>query len=114
MAYIIPIIIVAGLLYLMVVTWVFYLAIMTLKRHRENLTTPAKFFAYPIIYLGLAVDVVFNVIAGSVFFLEPPKQLLFTGRVESHMHRTNWRGKLARWFCFHFLDMFDPDGKHCG
>lgn len=105
-----------GCLWLTLMTWVFYLAIMNLKRNRKKLSTQAYIFAYPALATGLLLDVLFNLVVGSILFLELPQytkgEWLFTGRVSRWNNYTNWRGKLAFWFCMYFLDPFE-DGGHC-
>ena len=95
--------------------WTMYLAVMNLKRNRDKATTTAKVFAYPMIAVGLIIDVLFNVFIGSLLFLELPQfdRLLFTARLSYHKDDGNWRQSIARWFCDNFLNPFDPTGEHC-
>lgn len=97
-------------------TWVQYLSIMNLKRNRDKLTKPAKVIAYPLLVIGLITDMIYNIVVGSILFVEPPKELLFTSRLKRHINEsTGWKQKLALWFCKNFLNPFDPDpdGNHC-
>ena len=103
----------------MSVTWVLYLAVMSIKMERDELkakgksfTWQQKIFGYPTVAVMLLADVVFNVTVGSLLFLEPPTQLLFTSRCQKHMHRKDFRGRLARSFCKYLLDPFEIGG-HC-
>lgn len=100
---------------LLPLVWTFYLAVMHLDtaRRQGQLTTAAKVAGYPVLLIGLAVDVAFNATWGSLLFLEPPRELLFTARVSRLNDDTGWRGKLACWICLELLDPFDPSGKHC-
>jgi hypothetical protein len=102
----------SGLFY---ITFALYLTMMHLKSARDHgkLTTASKFFGYPLLIIGLIVDVIFNVVAGTIMFIEIPKEFLFTTRVSRLNDGTDWRGKLANWFCEQLLDPFDPAGKHC-
>ena len=100
--------------YLLMTTLVFYLAIMNLKRNHKQITKTAWFFMIPIIIVGLAFDVVLNVLVGSVIFWELPKELVYTSRLQRHIKNSSgWRLRRAEWFCYHILDSFDPSGKHC-
>jgi len=92
--------------------WMHYLAVMNLKRHEAILTIPAKIVGYPILGVGYVLDFIWNIIS-SIFFLEPPRSWLFTGRVQYHIASDTWKGIQARWWCRHFIDSFDPDGSHC-
>jgi len=107
--------IIFGIFWLTSLTWIFYLAIMNLKKEKKNLRLGAKILGYPMLILGFFLDVMFNIIVGSIMFLEFPriKELLFTARVSRHNDSPTWRGNVARWFCTHLLDQFDPSGKHC-
>jgi hypothetical protein len=97
-------------------TWVFYLAIMNLDRNKKKLTVWAKVFGYPVLLVGLVLDVLFNAVIGSVLFLELPRldlgEWLFSGRVSRWNASKYWRGDMARFFCSNFLDPFD-EGGHC-
>lgn len=97
------------------VVWAWYLSVMHLKTaHDAGVLTPAaKALGYPWLAIGLAVDVAFNALYGSLMFLEPPRELLFTSRVSRLSARSDWRGRLARWICAELLDPFDPAGRHC-
>lgn len=94
------------------VTWIFYLAVMDLKKAREagRITKIAGMFAYVVLGIGYVFDFLFNVLS-SFIFLELPHELLFTARVSRHIKETGWRANLARWFCENFLDPFDAG--HC-
>ena len=98
-----------GLFY---ITLIFYLAVMSLARH-EKYNLFQKIIFYPIVVIGLVVDVLFQISVGTVLFLEEPKDWLFTARLIRHVKKDNWRGKLARFMCKNLLDLFDPSGSHC-
>lgn len=100
---------------LMPVMWTLYLAVMHLDtaRRRGTLTTASKVVGYPILFIGLAFDVMFNAVWGSLLFLEPPREWLFTDRVSRWNDDEKWRGAVARWICDELLDPFDPRGQHC-
>ena len=85
--------------------WVFYLAVMNLKRARDagTLTKPAL--------------VLVNVVVASVLFLEPPhyQRPTLSARLGYHLrYSSNWRYKLSLWIVRNLLDSFDPSGKHVG
>jgi hypothetical protein len=104
-----------GIILAIPLTWGFYLSIMHLKSARDQgrLTVGARILGYPWLVVGLVVDVLFNLIVGSIMFLEPPRELLFTSRVSRLNDQRGWRGALARWVCKELLDPFDPAGRHC-
>lgn len=95
-------------------TWGAYLSVMHLKAARDagRLTPAAKVLGYPWLAVGLLLDVVFNVVVGSLLFAELPREFLFTTRVSRLNDRPGRRGDLARWFCSQLLDPFDAGG-HC-
>lgn len=100
-----------GLIFTM---WPMYLAGMNLKRNKDKLSWETKLVAYPFFFLGLFWDVVFNFIYGTVIYIEPPKELLFTKRCQRHLKGDGWRQKVAHWHCSKWLNPFDPDDEgHC-
>lgn len=97
------------------ITWLFYLAVMNLKRAKDagTLSKVALVMGYPILLVGLVLDALLNVTVMTVLFLEPPREWLVTARLKRHAEVFGpWRGDLARWFAKHLLDVFDPSGKH--
>lgn len=102
----------AGALYAL---WLFYLAVMNLKRARNDgtLTKVAYVMGLPMLILGLALDCLVNLTVMTVLFLELPRETLVTGRLQRHARNgTGWRQKLAIWFAVHTTDAFDPSGPH--
>lgn len=102
------------LMLLLWATWGAYLSVMHLKVARDagKLTPAAKALGYPWLAVGLVLDVVFNAVIGSLVFLEPPREWLFTSRVSRWNDEPGRRGDLARWICNELLDPFDAGG-HC-
>ena len=95
--------------------WSLYLAVMyldTVKR-QGRLTPAAKVIAMPLLWVGLGVDVSFNLVWGTMIFLDIPREWLFTSRISRLNDLSTWRGELARWVCRELLDPFDPEGEHC-
>lgn len=57
--------------------------------------------------IGLALDVAFNLVAGTIMFVELPREWLFTTRAERHFRNSDgWRLKLAQWWAV-TLNTFD-------
>lgn len=95
--------------------WIFYLAVMNLKRAKDTvgLSTPAKVFGYPVLFLGWALDFLANVFPFTIFMLDLPKELTVTARLNRYMREdTGWRKRFTMWFAKSLLDDFDPSGKH--
>lgn len=108
---------VAGGYALAVATWLFYLAVMAISPHKDNLHPVAKAHAYVLLVVALALDVTLNVVVGTALFLDPPRELLMTDRLKRYVSSESadsWRRVTAGWICKHLLDQFDPDGDHCG
>lgn len=115
--------IVLGAYALLVATWVMYLAVMNLKRHRAGMHWVAKAHAYPLVAVGLVFDAAVNVAIGTLLFADLPKEWLLTARLKRYhnaraanyepRHAGTWRARLAGWICSHLLDQFDPSGDHC-
>lgn len=97
------------------VLWALYLAVMCLKRARDEgtLTSTAYALGLPLLFIGLAVDALCNLVVLTVLFAEVPRELLVTSRLKRHYLRgKGWRKKLAIWFAIHMTDAFDPSGPH--
>ena len=93
-------------------TWIFYGAIMHLRENKEALTGSAKFFGFQVLFIGVILDALFNVIIGTISFAEIPHEALFTARCDRWLKSETWRGKLARYFCSQLLDPLQTGG-HC-
>lgn len=52
-------------------------------------------------YVGKGLDIVWNVIVGTIAFREFPRETLFTSRCKRHKQKPigDWRGDRARWWC---------------
>lgn len=94
--------------------WLFYLAVMNLKRVRDlGLLSPlALAFGTPILVIGLVLDLIVNVAVMTVILLELPQETTVTARLKRHNRESSgWRKAVAVWF-EPLLDPFDPSGDH--
>jgi len=94
--------------------WIFYLAVMNLKRAKNAgmLTRTAKALGYPVLFVGWILDAFVNVFVLTLVMLELPRELLVTTRLKRHnRYGRGWRKSFARWF-EPLLDPFDPSGDH--
>ena len=98
-----------------VFTWAYYLAMCSLKRTNEADAIPKflKPLAYVLLAGFLVADCIFNLIVGTIVFLQLPRQWLFTSRCKENQDRWDWRRDAARWWCANWLNPFDPSGRHC-
>ena len=66
-------------LLLLYALWVFFLAVMSLKRAKDAglLTTTAKCFGYPVLFAGLLLDFLANTLVLTVLLLELPRGCRF-------------------------------------
>ena len=104
-------------LLLVYATWVYYQAVMNLKRVNDTvgLSPAAKVFGYPTLATGLVLDWVLNSTVFTVVFFDLPasKGELVTGRLKRYVKSaTCWQLRLTRWLASELLDDFDPSGKH--
>lgn len=100
-----------GLVYLL---WVFYIAVMNIKRVSDagKLTPFAKALAMPVALVGITVDIAANWLVFTVVLLELPKETTVTARLKRH-HRESGGWRLAVvLFLEPILDPFDPSGDH--
>lgn len=94
--------------------WIFYLAVMTLKRARDAnlLTKTVKALGIPVLVVGLILDFLANVFVMTVMLLELPKETTVTARLKRHnKESTGWRLSIVKW-AEPLLDPFDPSGDH--
>ncbi len=97
------------------VLWLFFLAVMNLQRARDagTLTRAAYCLGLPILYLGLLIDFLVNVVVLTFLFLELPREWLVTARLTRYARSSaGWRRTMALWFAANLLDTFDPSGRH--
>ena len=94
--------------------WVFYLAVMNLKRARDVglLNKTALTLGYPVLFAGYILDAFVNIFVMTFLFLEMPEELTVTERLKRHIKTSDgWRLRLASWF-IPILDPFDPSSHH--
>ena len=93
--------------------WIFYIAVMNLKRVKDagKLNTFAKILGYPVLFVGIVLDIIANVFVMTVILLELPKEPLVTSRLKRHNRTGGWRKKVVQ-FLEPILDPFDPSGDH--
>ena len=96
------------------VLWLMYLAVMNLKRAKDNgkMTFAAECLAAPIYYFGWVLDILVNWVVLTIILLEVPHEYTFTARLKRHATDDGYRGKFARWMAVNLLDPYDPSGKH--
>tara|TARA_R110000822_G_scaffold9207_16_gene35898 strand:+ start:134 stop:481 length:348 start_codon:yes stop_codon:yes gene_type:complete len=94
--------------------WIFYLAVMNLKRAKDagQLTTTAKALGYPVLIVGYVLDCFVNSTVMTVLLLEIPQETTVTSRLSRHLNEgEGWRKSIAAWAA-PLLDPYDPSGKH--
>lgn len=104
----------AGIIFLsFYALWVFYLAVMNLKRVKDagNLPKIALVLGTPVLIAGWILDFVLNVTVMTVVLLELPREKTISERLHRHNRTDGWRKKVAQWF-EPLLDPFDPSGNH--
>jgi uncharacterized membrane protein len=96
------------------ILWVFFLAVMSLKRAKDagTLSRHALVLGTPVLIVGLLVDLLCNVLL-SVIFLEFPQEWTVTARLKRHKYSgRGWQQAFASALGDHLLDDFDPSGLH--
>lgn len=107
---------VIGLALYLIIFWYAYILVMGL--YRANLDNRLNKFTFilalPALAAGYVMDIITNIFIASFIFLEPPKELLVTARLQRYIKGpVTWRRDRALWICTNLLDYFDPSGKHC-
>ena len=87
--------------------WVYYLAVMNLKRNKDNLTGVPKAGAVIALTIGYLLDAYVNLTVMTLVLLEVPKELTVTSRLKRHYKAGGWRKHVANWFV-PLLEPYDP------
>ena len=95
------------------ILWVFYLAVMNLKRVKDAglLSKTAMALGYPVLIVGYLLDCFVNVVVMTLLLLELPRETTVTSRLKRHNKGTGWRKAIAAW-AEPLLDPYDPSGDH--
>ena len=94
------------------ITYVYYCAVIKLKSVWPDLHWIIKALVVPHAVLGLFLDVLVNVVIGTVLGLELPREWLFTARLKRWRYEEEgWRETVAIWLCEKGLNPIDP--LHC-
>jgi len=96
-------------------TAIFYVAVMHFKIIKDNpvkweaLHWSTKALGYQMLYIGLAFDILLNVLVMTVILFELPKEVLTTERIKRHFWNINggWKHRVAMFFATQFLLPFD-------
>lgn len=94
--------------------WIHFLAVMALLDARERgvLTTAAKVPGYPVLFVGLVLDFLGNIIA-TVILLDLPREFTVSGRIKRLCNGSlGWRHTAACWIRDNWLKPFDRTGGH--
>ena len=98
--------------------WLVYVLVMAFYRASLSgrLVGAARWLAYPVVLLGIALDLVANWTLATLIFMELPTGPLelVTSRLSRYIKGPpGWRQLRAEWVCRSLLDVFDPTGLHC-
>lgn len=95
--------------------WVCYLALMNVYRvKREGKIKRVQLvLAAPLMIVGGVLDVVFNLVVGTVLLLDVPKEWTLSARLARLIKiDAGWRGTVAEKVGTYLLHDFDPTGSH--
>ena len=102
-----------GCLFLLFLLWI---VISGLSRaHAEGRLSPHVIaVGTGIAYIGLAWDVLCNVLICTVIFLDIPREATLSQRLRRLLLTTGWRQRLALWFAVDLINPFsvDPSDPH--
>lgn len=97
------------------VLWVLFLAVMNLAEAKAAGTLKgfALWMGYPVLWIGLVVDLVVQIGPASLLWLELPRELTVSTRIDRLVKSgSGWRRTLALWFRATLLTPFDRSGGH--
>ena len=96
--------------------WVFFLAVMSLKRAKQAgaLSRPVLILGTPTLFIGYLLDFLANTFVMTVLLMELPQETTVTDRLKRHIQDgSGWRYRFSSSFR-PLLDPFDPSGPHLG
>ena len=101
------------------ILWIIFAAVMALvsarNRYPGTLPIPIRVLGYPLLALGLVVDLGVNVLICPVLFLELPREWTVSSRLWRLSNSSpSWRQRTALWLRVNLLDPIDPSGVHRG
>jgi hypothetical protein len=91
-----------------------YIGAMSIKKNWGNMDLKEKAFLFlPAAAVYLYDVIVLNVIFGTLYFRELPKEKTLSERLDRLAKGNDWSAKEARTIC-RYLNKYDPSGHHCG
>lgn len=88
--------------------WVYYLAVMNLKRNKANLKGVSLYAGTAALAISYLLDAYVNFFVLSLVLMELPKELTVTSRLKRHYKlKGAWGYKVALWF-IPLLEPYDP------
>ena len=88
-----------------------YKGVMWLRARRDKLSTLDKVWAYPFVWLGFFLDVVYNIFFATIKYRDLPREFLFTSRLKRYKAgEDGWRKDEAEYICS-ILNKYDEG--HC-
>lgn len=98
-----------------IILWLFFIAVSNISKYRDRKYPPViQAIAHLLTVLFIVFDVIFNVIYGSIVFIQLPhiKRLTLTARLKYTLKTEDgWRLKLALFICRKMVEPFD--WGHC-
>jgi len=97
----------ASLIYVVLTGWFFaYTKAYELKEQGVEFDWVVKYPIYVFLVIGLVCDIIFNIVWGSIIFVEPPKELTFSQRVSRHFRQGHpvaiaWENRINKIFPGH-------------
>jgi len=104
----------------LLLSWVFYIALMNLRAVRDRLHPHVKVAGYIVLGLGLMLDLVLAWLIGPLIFLVTtgevknslPRELTFTAQLKRHRRAGGLCAARAAYWCENWLNPFVVGG-HC-
>lgn len=88
-----------------------YKGVMWLRARRSKLSIFDKVWAYPFVWLGFFLDVLYNIFFATVKYRDLPREFLFTSRLKRYKAgEDGWRKDEAEYICS-ILNRYDEG--HC-
>jgi hypothetical protein len=112
--YLYPLLVLLGAWSLLLTFYTLYLAAINLYENRAETSKAVLVIASPMLVSMLVCDFLMQMTIATVIFLDPPRDLLVTGRLKRYRDTgSGWRKHWATEICERGLNPFAPTKKHC-
>jgi len=98
-----------------IILWFLFINVMTWKKYKDKIPEWVLPFLYVVVYIAYAWDIIFNILFGSIIFMQVPKHATLSARLSYNLvalEPETWRWKMSYFVCRYIIEPWD--WNHCG